>query len=162
MPQWYLVIWNLELKMPHAIRVVKLEFLKNCYPSHIKILYLTHSKTKNSPKMQEEQDQKGGFCENLSHSFFPLLSQTPSQFSELFTSLPVWGVAIWQIVVLRLASCGGNGCWVWYGGGLWFGYAIYVVVVARLGSCVCFKFRWLLRFFTRILFEFWLLGFFFL
>ena len=141
MPQWYLVIWNLELKMPRAIRVVKLEFLKNYYPSHIKILELL-----------------GTFY----LSFFPRLSQTPSQFSELFTNLPVWDVAIWQIVVLRSASRGGNGCWVWYGGGLWFGYAIYVVVVGRLGSCVCFKFQWLLRFFTRILFEFWFLGFFFL
>ena len=26
-------------------------------------------------------------------------------------------------------SRGGVGCWVWYSGGLWFGYAICVVVV---------------------------------
>ena len=58
--------------------------------------------------MKEKQDQKGGFCENLSHSFFPLLSQTPSQFSELFTrvGLQAWDVGIWQIVVLRSACMG--------------------------------------------------------
>ena len=91
--------------------------------------------------------EKGGFCEILSHSFFPLLSQTPSQFS-LFTRVGLsWDVGVWQIVVLRSAcvgwwrcgrsvSRGGISCWVWYSDGLWFGHAICVVVVAKLGSCV--------------------------
>ena len=52
--------------------------------------------------------EKGGFCENLSHYFFPLFNQIPSQFSELFTRVGLlpWDVGVWQIMVLRSMCVG--------------------------------------------------------